>query len=89
MNEEQLTEEELRVMVGDDELFNKYNLKNMYSVTESASYLKRCCDCKLPYYGNEALFYDWKYTVCVSCSKLRSVLTNKSNKSKKDIKRIT
>ena len=85
MNEE-LTEEELRILVNNDEIFNEYNLKDIYTVTEASGYLKKCCDCQLLYDNNQELFYHWKYTVCITCSKLRSVNLNKLKKHIKGTK---
>lgn len=77
---EQLTEEELHLLINDDKLFNEYDLGNIYTVIEDASYLKTCLDCQMSYHSNKEKFYNFKYTVCIDCSKLRSFNLNKRKK---------
>jgi hypothetical protein len=69
-NIEILTEEELRIMIGDDDLFNEYNLKDMYSITEKSLVIPSCPDCGLhKIIENKHLFYHSKLTRCRICSK--------------------
>ena len=44
--DEFLSEEELRAMVGDDVIFEYYNLKDMYTGTAGDN-IKRCYDCQI------------------------------------------
>jgi hypothetical protein len=69
---EDLTEEELRIMVDDDKLFDKYKLYDMYSVCQKDPEGKECSDCKLKYTGNEEKFYDYYGSYCRECHKKRS-----------------
>ena len=84
MNEdERLTEEELRCMVDDDELFDEYDLTNMYSVCDKTGPNKSCPDCGLPKTDeNKSLFYSYKYTRCIVCSKKYSRNYAKRNREK-------
>jgi hypothetical protein len=81
---EQLTEEELRIMVDDDELFDEYDLGNMYSVCEDEDPAegKKCSDCKLKYTGNEERFYIDYGIYCKECQKKRSRKYALKNKEK-------
>ena len=81
--DERLTEEELRCMVDDDELFDEYDLKNMYSVLEQGGEERKCPDCGLELIDeNKSLFYSWKYTRCKACSKRYSRNYAKRNPEK-------
>ena len=69
--DERFTEEELRLMVNNDNLFDKYDLGDMYSVCEKSKENERCCpDCGLKHTEqNKHLFYSYKITRCRECSK--------------------
>ncbi len=72
MNEdERLTEEELRIMCDNDKLFDEYDLKNMYSVCDEYGEGRKCPDCGLKHIDeNKHLFYTYKYTRCMKCSRI-------------------
>lgn len=78
MNEE-LTEEELRILVNDNEIFEEYDLKNIYTVEEKGSG-KQCSICGITY--TEKTFHTYKSSVCIECNKLRSKEHYIKNKKK-------
>ena len=81
--DERLTEEELRIMVNDDKLFDEYNLKDMYHVCDDTGNNKACPDCCLEYTDeNKHLFYTDKLTRCKECSKRYSINYSKQNPEK-------
>ena len=81
--DDRLTEEELRLMVNDDKLFDNYDLANMYSVCDDFGEARSCTDCNLPHIEkNEHLFYTYKYTRCIECSKKYTKMYAKNNKEK-------
>ena len=66
--EDRLTDEEIYLICGED-LTNEYDLTNMYSVYEKAPE-RECPDCGLGHTDeNEGLFYSYKYTRCIQCSR--------------------
>ena len=69
-NIEKLTEEELRIIINDDELFDEFNLKDMYSVIQESLVIPSCPDCGLHNIKeNKQLFYNSRITRCRKCSK--------------------
>lgn len=81
MNNDLLTEEELQIIIDDDELFDEYDLKNMYSVLDKAIE-KKCSVCSILYKGNENLFYSYHNTYCKKCNKKNTKLYYEQNKEK-------
>ena len=82
-DDERLTEEELRCMVDDDKLFDEYDMKNMYCVMDDVGEKRKCPDCGLPKTDeNKHLFYNYKYTRCIVCSKRYSRNYAKQNREK-------
>ena len=68
--DEKLTEEELRIMINDDDLFEEFNLKDIYSILNESLVIKSCPDCNLHNIEeNKHMFYHSKLTRCRKCSK--------------------
>jgi len=81
--EERFTEEELRLMINNDKLFDKYDLGNMYSVCDKSND-RLCPDCGLAYTEeNKHLFYTYKCTRCRACCKIYSKKWSQQHKEKR------
>ena len=65
--DEQYNEEELRLIIDDDELFDEYNLTDMYTVCDPAP-LKSCTECRVILSKDNA---HHKNTFCYDCNNVR------------------
>jgi hypothetical protein len=79
-----LTVEELQIIIDDDELFDEYDLGNMYSVLQKGNE-RSCSVCNLIYKDNIDKFYSYNNTYCRRCNKINTQKYYNNNKVKMNI----
>jgi hypothetical protein len=79
--DEYLTEEQLRILVDNDELFDEYDFSNIYSV-ESKGIEKKCSVCSLSYNENKELFYGERNSLCKKCNTINTKKYYYNNREK-------